>query len=65
MAMDKQSFSENIAIAMQELGAEEAASCIARSLLFLAHTNGSDMEFTCDQGVVVIERRTIPASEKH
>jgi len=63
--MDKRQFSEQIAAAITELGAEAAAGCMARSLLYLAHTAGDDLEFTCDQGVVAIERQQIPDHDKH
>lgn len=63
--MDKRQFSEQIAKAVQQLGAEEAAGCMARSLIYLAHTAGSDMEFTCDQGQISIERQVIPETDKH
>lgn len=63
--MDKRQFSEQIAEAVQQLGAEEAAGCMARSLIYLAYSAGSDMEFTCDQGQVSIERQAIPDTAKH
>lgn len=49
-------FSEQIGKALQELGTEEAIACMARALVFIAHSVGNDLEFTCDQGVVSIER---------
>jgi hypothetical protein len=65
LPMDKRRFSEVIAEAVQHLGAEEAASCMARSLLYLAHASGDDMVFTCDLGTVDVDRTTIPAAAKH
>jgi hypothetical protein len=35
---------------------------MARALIVLAHTAGSDMEFSCDQGDLVVTRKTIPES---
>lgn len=63
--MDKKRFSEQIAEAVQQLGVEEAASCMARSLIYLAHTAENDFEFNCDQGQVSIERTVIPETAKH
>lgn len=63
--MDKGQFSEQIAEAVKLLGAEEAAGCMARSLIFLAHAAKNDFEFTCDQGVVAIERHVVPGSARH
>lgn len=63
--MDNRQFSEQIAEAVQQLGAEEAAGCMARSLIYLAHSAGGDMEFTCDQGQVSIERLVVPENVKH
>ena len=63
--MDRQLFSEQIAAAIEQLGAEEAAGCMARSLILLAHASVNDFKFTCDQGVVSIERQTIPDCFKH
>lgn len=44
---------------IEQLGAEEADGCMARSLALLAHAPVNDYEFSCDQGVVSIERQTI------
>lgn len=63
--MERRVFSEQIAEAIRQLGAEEAAGCMARSLIFLAHASKNNFEFSCDQGVVSIERLTIPDSSKH
>lgn len=63
--MDKRSFSELIASATQELGAEVVAGCMSRSLLFIAHSSMNDYEFSCDLGVVSVERSIIPESHKH
>lgn len=63
--MDKHEFSEQIGAAIADLGAEAAAGCMARALLYLAHAAGHDLEFTCDQGGVAIERRQIPDHAKH
>lgn len=58
-------FAEQIVAAVEQLGAKEAASRMARALIVLAHTAGSDMEFSCDQGDLVVTRKTIPESAKN
>jgi len=63
--MDKRQFCEQIAEAIKQLGTEEAAGCMARSLICMAHAAKIDFEFTCDQGVVALERHVVPESDKH
>lgn len=63
--MNEKQFAEQIAAAIQELGAEEAAGCMARSLIYMAHAAENDFEFTCDQGTVSIEHQSLPVSAKH
>ncbi|TXI34028.1 MAG: hypothetical protein E6Q69_04990 [Aquipseudomonas alcaligenes] len=58
-------FGEQIVAAIEQLGPKEAASRMARALIVLAHSSGSDIEFSCDQGELVVKRRTIPLEAKH
>lgn len=62
--MSKQ-FVEQIVAAIEQLGPKEAASRMARTLILLAHSSGSDIEFSCDQGELVVKPRTIPQAAKH
>lgn len=63
--MDKRQFSEQIGEAIKSLGADVSMGCMARSLVCLAHAAKNDLEFTCDQGMVSIERRVIPDRSTH
>ncbi len=63
--MDNRLFSEQIAAAVQLLGAEGAASCMARALICLAHEADNDLQFKAELGRVSIERISIPNSKKH
>lgn len=58
-------FGEQIVAAIEQLGPKEAAARMARALILLAHSSGSDIEFSCDQGELVVKRRTIPQEAKH
>ncbi len=60
-----QRFGEQIMAAIDQLGAEEAASRMARALVALAHSSGTDIEFSCDLGEVAVKRITIPEDVKH
>ncbi|WHT75614.1 hypothetical protein [Pseudomonas rhodesiae] len=63
--MGNRQFAEQIAAAVQLLGAEGAASCMARALICLAHEAKNDLEFEADLGVVTIKRTITPNSQKH
>lgn len=60
-----QTFGEQILAAIENIGPEEAASRMARALIVLAHSSGTDIEFSCDQGELVVKRKTIPQTAKH
>ena len=58
-------FGDQIVAAIEQLGPKEAASRMARALIVLAHSSGSDIEFSCDQGELVVKRKIIPETAKH
>lgn len=54
--LDIRQFSEQLGKAVQTLGAKDAMGCMARALAFIAQSAGTDLEFTCSQGVVTVKR---------
>lgn len=58
-------FCEQIVEAIQQIGPQEAANRMARALIVLAHSSGSDLVFSCDQGDIAVTRKSIHESAKH
>lgn len=51
---DNSEFCEQIGQAILELGTKEAASCMARALIAMATKVGTDVEFNCELGQVLV-----------
>jgi hypothetical protein len=56
---DNKEFCEQIGAALVNLGTNEALSCMARMMIAIAQKNGSDLEFNCDMGSVIVECKQI------
>lgn len=54
---------EAIAKSIKDKGIEETTGVISRALCWIAHENQTDLEFECDLGNVLIERKNI--EDKH
>ncbi|WP_421304661.1 hypothetical protein [Aeromonas veronii] len=57
---DNKEFAEQIAAAIVALGTEEALSCMARVMCWVAADHGQPIQFECDLGVVAIEPKQQP-----
>lgn len=57
---DNKEFAEQITAAMVTLGTEEALSCMARVMCWVAADQGQPIQFECDLGVVTIEPKQQP-----
>jgi len=55
----KMTLSEQIKESIEAVGIEETASIMARALVFIAQSSGEDIKFSCDLGVVTIERKEV------
>lgn len=50
---------------INEIGLQETASILARSLIMIAQTMDEDIRFECDQGELIIKRLKISANKTH
>ncbi|HDX8356806.1 TPA: hypothetical protein RQN15_000534 [Aeromonas hydrophila] len=57
---DNKEFADQIAAAIVGLGTEEALSCMARVMCWVAADQGQPIQFECDLGVVAIEPKQQP-----
>lgn len=57
---DSKEFAEQIAAAIVDLGIEEALSCMARVMCWVAADHDQPIQFECDLGVVAIEPKQQP-----
>lgn len=65
LRLRRRQFAELIARAIMDLGVTEAAGCMARSLISIAHMHEQDYDFRSELGTIRVERRSIPESTKH
>ncbi len=60
---DNREFAEQIGAAVGSLGTEEALSCMARVMCWIATNQGVTIKFECDLGTVSIEPKQPPLQD--
>lgn len=57
--IDNTEFCDQMGQALKSLGTKETLACMARMMIAIAHTQGSDLEFNCELGTITVERKTV------